>query len=108
MKTKKDKVGDSEVIRYDLQRSKRSEDFRNFYINNTRFGYTKWDIQMLCSQISVTMDAEGSPNHELALITMSPTHAKAVLKAFEANIKLYETEYGEIVMPPSNEEIENG
>lgn len=103
MKMKKDMVGDKTVMRFDLSNTKRSENFRNFYINNTRFGYTKWDIQMLCSQVSVTMDASGSPIEEIALITMSPSHAKAVLKALESNIKIYEEEYGEIVLPPEEE-----
>ena len=103
MKMKKDKVGENEVMRYDNQPPKRSENFMNLYINNTRFAYTKRDIQMLCSRISVTMEEEGSPVEEVAIITMTPAHAKAVMRALEANIKIYEEEYGEIAMSPDKE-----
>lgn len=103
---KKEMVGDKEVTRFDLQKVKRSEQFTNIYINNTRFAYTKYDVQMLCAQISITMEDGGSPVEEVALITMSPGHAKAVLHALAANIKLFETEYGEIVLPPEEEKKE--
>lgn len=102
-KMRKDVVGTRAVMRYDLQDTKRSENFKTFYVNNTRFGYTKWDIQMLCSQVSVTLDVKGSPVEEVALITMSPAHAKAVYKALGENIKIYEDEYGEIPVPPEIE-----
>lgn len=94
----------TEIV-YDSRDVKRSPEFVSLYINNTRFGYSKWDIQMLCGRISVTTVPDITPVEELAVISMSPQHAKAVLKALEGNIKIYEEVHGEIIMPKDGTEL---
>ena len=95
---------DKEQLVFDPQDVKRASDFVSLYINSTRFGYTKWDVQMICGRITVTMDKTQNPIEELAVIAMSPEHAKAVLIALTVNIKSYEDEHGEIIIPKDKPE----
>ncbi len=90
---------DQEVVIDLVDDVSRSPEFVSLYINNTRFGFSKWDIQMICGRVSVTTVKNQKAVEELAVIAMSPQHAKAVLNALEGNIKIYEEEYGEIIMP---------
>lgn len=89
---------DKEQIELNPSDVRRASDFVSLYINNTRFGYTNWDIQMICGRVTATTDTTQNPVEEIAVIAMSPQHAKAVLKALESNIKIYEDEHGEIKM----------
>ncbi len=77
----------------------RSANFLSLYINNTKFGYTQWDIQMVCSQLIITADMSKAQVEELATLTMSPQHAKAMYLSMANNLRLYEAEHGEIVLP---------
>ena len=99
-----DNIEEKAVVTYDLTNAVRSPDFVSLYINNTRFGFSKWDIQMICGRVSVTAIQNLNPVEELAVIAMSPQHAKAVLKALEKNIEIYEAEHGEIIIPKDKPE----
>jgi hypothetical protein len=98
---------DPEVMQLDLSNAKRPPSFVSLYINNTRFGFTKWDFQMICGRVSITTDKTQSPIEELAVIAMSPQHAKAVFNAFKQSLEGYEAEHGEIIIseskPPAKE-----
>lgn len=87
-----------------IDKPTRSEDFVNLFVNNVRFGYTKFDIQMICARSTVSLDPINSGIEEIAVITFTPAHAKAVLQALENNLKIYEDQYGEIIMPDDREE----
>jgi hypothetical protein len=51
---------------------------------------------MICGRIAMTADPDCPPVEELALITMSPEHAKAVLKALQTSLESYEEDHGKI------------
>jgi hypothetical protein len=89
----------TQVTRLERNEVKRSDDFVSFYMNSTQFGYSKWDVQMICGRLTISLDKNQHPSEEVAVITMTPQHAKAVLRALEVNLKLYEKEHGEIIMP---------
>jgi Protein of unknown function (DUF3467) len=78
----------------------RSNNFISLYVNNTNCGYTKFDIQMIFSKTQVTM-TNLPTREEVAVVAMSPQHAKALLKALEATLKRYEKNYGEIILSDS-------
>ncbi len=94
-----------EVVNIEELRITRSPQFVSLYINNTQFAYTKWDIQMVCGRVTVTLDRSQNPLEEIASIAMSPVHAKAVLLALQANITSYEAEHGEIIMRDTQAQV---
>jgi hypothetical protein len=85
--------------------SVRSNNFVSLYVNNTNCGYTRFDIQAVFSRTQLTMTDTPSIE-EVAVVTMSPQHAKAFLQAFEGNLKSYEKQYGEIVLDPEKTEAQ--
>jgi hypothetical protein len=97
---------EKETLKIEETQIVRSEDFVNLYINNTRFGYSKFDIQMICARSTVSLDLSQSKIEEMAVIIMSPQHAKAMLIAMENNIRVYEAQHGEIKLPEERKPVE--
>lgn len=100
-----------QTISFETDKVVRRDDAFKAYINSTQFGFTKWDVQMICGIVTISKDPTHNYAEELGVITMSPTHAKAVLGILEANLKAYERDHGPIIMPteqtalaPPNEE----
>ncbi|MEQ1762013.1 MAG: DUF3467 domain-containing protein [Pyrinomonadaceae bacterium] len=92
----------------DTLKATRRPDAFTIFVNHTRFGHTKWDIQMICGQVTLSTDPNHEVVQELGLIAMSPVHAKAVQKALGESIAAYENEYGVIPEVKDRQEREAG
>ena len=95
----------------DIKEFKKSLNFVSIYTNNTLWGYSKFDFQMVCGRAEISRDAEHQVTTETAVILMSPEHAKLVLADLAKMILNYEKDYGEIVIhqnkkliPPTKEQ----
>ncbi|CAN5350804.1 hypothetical protein BH10ACI1_BH10ACI1_29440 [soil metagenome] len=92
---------------------KRSSDFVSIYTNNTLWGYSKFDFQMVCARAEISRDDEHQVTLETAIILTSPEHAKLILNDLTKMVRNYENDYGEIIihkdkvveLPTKEEEI---
>lgn len=80
-------------------KAKRADNFADIYTNNTQFGYTKYDFMMICRRVTLSNDPNNNLLQEVACVSMSPEHAKAVLEALKESIKGYEDDHGTIPTP---------
>lgn len=94
MPTKTDRK--TELIKIEANKVDRSPDAFTSFINNTRFGHTKYDIQMVCGQVVLSVDSNYTKTKEIGTLSMSPQHAKAVHTALGEALGAYEAEYGSI------------
>lgn len=94
MATKKRK--EVEIEYGDKRKFKKAGDFVSLYVNNTTFGYTRFDFQILFGRVEVSRDTEYDYTQETATITMTPEYAKAFLVDFARVLKEYEAKHGEI------------
>lgn len=85
---------ESEGITPELRRSER---YINIYTNQIEIGFSPWDIQL--SLMQVHGRAADSMAEELATVTMSPQHAKAVIFPLLKTIMQYEEQHGVITLP---------
>jgi hypothetical protein len=79
----------------------RGDNFQSLYINNARFGVTRFDIQMVLGENAISH----SPEHtdtitELLNLKMTPPYAKTFAIELTKFIQAYERQYGEIQLPP--------
>jgi len=86
----------------DLKRQKfrKSPNFVSLYVNSTNFGHTKFDFQIAFGQSDISRDENSEYIEELAIVTMTPEYAKALLMDFARVLQDYEKEFGEIVLRP--------
>ncbi len=76
---------------------RRSEQYVSIYSNQIEIGFSPWDIQFSFMQVhGRTTDVVGE---ELASVTMSPQHAKALIFPFLRTIIQYEEQHGIIQLP---------
>lgn len=72
-----------------------------FYSNNAQVQGSIWDVKISFNEVvRIEPLEEGRTKliaEQHATVTMSPQHAKALLKALDRNIKAYESKFGEIV-----------
>lgn len=79
---------------------KQSPNFVSLYVNTTGFGHTRFDFQISLGRIDVSRDKTHDFVEELAVLTMTPEFAKALLIDYQRNMEQYEAEFGEIVLRP--------
>ena len=84
---------------------KRSDDFVSLYVNSTQFGFTRWDFQIMFGRVEVSRDPTESYSKEVAVVTMTPEYAKALLVDFTKVISEFEGQYGTIVAKANIPEI---
>jgi hypothetical protein len=78
----------------------RNSDFRSLYINNIRFGVTRFDIQIIMGENVVSFDpAHADTITEMLNVTMTPAYAKAFVLDMAKFIAAYEDQNGEIPLP---------
>jgi hypothetical protein len=75
---------------------KRSDNFASLYVNSTVFGFTRWDFQMMMGHVEVSRDASIKDAKEVAVITMTPAYAKALLIDFAKVMDEFESKHGAI------------
>lgn len=81
----------------------RSDKYVNLYTNQVELGYSAWDVQMSIMQVhGRTSDVAGE---EIATVTMSPQHAKAMAIPFLNTIIQYESQHGVIPVPGQTEPV---
>ena len=82
------------------------EEIIRFYSNSAKLSSNVFDFQISFCQKSLSDEQMAKANKEeyhekiLTEITMSPSHAKAVLNILQDAIKLYEKNFGEIKLKP--------
>lgn len=81
----------------------RSEKYTPLYINQMLFGFTSFDIQM--SLMQVHGEDENLVAEEIASLTMSPQHAKAMVIPLINCIAQYEKKHGVVAMSAQQEVI---
>ena len=68
-----------------------------YYVNNTGVETSVWDVKL---RLSETIDTDKDRNilriRELAIVRMSPQHAKVVLGILSGHLKKYEQQFGKI------------
>lgn len=80
---------------------RRATDFHSIYVNNIQFGFTRFDFQMVFSQVEISRDTEYENTiKETVCATMAAGYAKALLADLTAVLDKYESKYGEILIPP--------
>ncbi len=67
---------------------------------STNFGHTKFDFQISFNRADISRDRDKKYIEELAIVTMTPEYAKALLMDFARVLKNYEDEFGEIALRP--------
>ncbi len=80
----------------DLIKAKRANDFISLYVNNTQFGYTRFDFQIVFGRVEITRDEDYNYVQEKAVVTMTPEYAKAFLTDFAKVLMEYESKHGVI------------
>ena len=75
-----------------------AENFQVYYANNSEIGMTTWDLSIRFGRISGA-DSESLRVQDLAVITMSLHHAKALAMILSTYIKQYEKENGRLAVP---------
>lgn len=85
----------------------RSPAFVQIYANTSQGAFTPWDISVIFGRLAF-LDGEPA-SEELASITLSPHHAKAVAAVLAHAVASWEKQFGEIAlgsgqMPSINEE----
>jgi hypothetical protein len=79
----------------------RSEKYINLYTNQVEIGFSAWDVQFSIMQVhGRTGDIRGE---EVATITMSPQHAKAMVIPLMNTIFQYEEQHGVVKIPGQSE-----
>jgi hypothetical protein len=73
----------------------------SFYANNANIKSTFWDVVVDFGQIRGT-EGKALLVEPTATVVMSWPHAKAFLGIMQNIVKNYETQFGEIVMPPNS------
>lgn len=79
---------------------KRTDDFVSLYVNNTQFGYTRFDFQIMFGRVEISRDNNYNQIQETAVVTMTPEYAKALLTDFAKVLMQYEQAHGEIKIRP--------
>jgi Protein of unknown function (DUF3467) len=73
-------------------------EFATYYVNNAGVSSAFYDLAIVFSEI------QAGPNEPVILekcrVTMSPAHGKALALALMENIKRWESQFGEIGLPP--------
>jgi hypothetical protein len=83
----------------------RAEKFVRIYSNAANMEVTPWDFKIVFGELKRT---DGKPVIEQSVeITMSPQHAKALAGMLSTNVREYETQIGEIKLPPTPEPTSN-
>ncbi|HEY9405384.1 MAG TPA: DUF3467 domain-containing protein [Pyrinomonadaceae bacterium] len=81
----------------------RSEKYISLYCNQVEIGFSAWDVQFSIMQVhGRTSDVIGE---ELASISMSPQHAKAMVLPLMNTIFQYEAQHGVVKIPGQKEPI---
>lgn len=81
----------------------RSDKYVTLYTNQVELGYSAWDVQF--SLIQVHGRSSDVVGEEIATITMSPQHAKAMVIPLLNTIIQYETKHGVIQIPGQTEPV---
>ena len=100
MAKKEQQTEKKEPNKRDITEFRRSPNFVSIYSNNTLWGYSKFDFQMVCGRAEVSRDKEHQAIEETAIILMTPEHAKLILNDLAGMIANYEKEHGEIKIRP--------
>lgn len=79
---------------------KRADNFNSYYVNNTTFGYTRFDFQIVFGRVEISRDESHDYTSEVATIVMTPEYAKALLTDFARVLAEYENKHGEISIRP--------
>jgi hypothetical protein len=78
------------------------ENFRSYYANSAQFTISFYDIGIVFGQIKEATKERLLIENRVS-ITVSPEHARALLKALKENIEKYESAYGPIKELPIKE-----
>jgi hypothetical protein len=73
-------------------------DFKLIYTNYVQAGYTPLDVMLMVGETTGLNEGKVVVQHK-ARITMSPTEAKIVARILANTVKLFEKQFGEIVVP---------
>lgn len=76
----------------------RAENFVSLYANNAEVDLTPWDVRLRFGEVTQA-NREKLLISDVAQVYLSPQHAKALLRALEGGIAIYEKQYGEIPDP---------
>lgn len=78
-----------------------ADDKKVFYANSVNFSVSLYDFMMDFGVRTPTNEKDKEPEHEtVAIVAMSPQHAKVMAQIIGDNVRKYEEAHGEIKIPP--------
>ena len=80
------------------RRIERDEEFASLYANNVLFETSVWDLKMIFGQLDLTRKPPTVEYH--TAIAVPWLQAKIMSYYLQANLALYESEHGRLMIPP--------